>query len=146
MGRRADIKPNKSIYSVEELTELYEKEKNTRMQKRLLAVKMMLEEDDISSYDVAKRLSTSPTSVREWVKKYNRGGYESLKEKGPRGIKPRISDEEFLDILAGTIGGKSSTLERIADLTQGKHEKGLKKSAIWNRLRKLRKRSNKYSK
>jgi hypothetical protein len=63
MGRRASIKPNRSIYSVEELTELYKKEKNTRMQKRLLAVKMMLEEDDISSYDVASRLSTSPTSI-----------------------------------------------------------------------------------
>jgi transposase len=146
MGRRADIKPNKSTYSVQELTELYKKGKNTRMQKKLLAIKMMLEEEKLSSYDVARRLSVSPTSVREWVNKYNRGGYESLKEKGPRGIKSRISDEEFLDILAGTIGGKNPTLERIADLTQGRHEKGLKKSAIWNRLRKLRKRSDKYSK
>src|SRR5574341_531708 len=138
MGRRASIKPNRSIYSVEELTELYKKEKNTRMQKRLLAVKMMLEEDDISSYDVASRLSTSPTSIRDWVNKHNQGGYEALKEKGPRGGKPRISDEEFLKIIEEIPPGTSQwTLERIAVLTQQRHKDGIKKSAVWYRLRKM---------
>jgi transposase len=138
MGRRASIKPNRSIYSVEELTELYKKEKNTRMQKRLLAVKMMLEEDDISSYDVASRLSTSPTSIRDWVNKYNQGGYEALKGKGPRGGKPRISDEEFLKIIEEIpLGTSQWTLERIAVLTQQRHKDGIKKSAVWYRLRKM---------
>jgi methylmalonyl-CoA mutase N-terminal domain/subunit len=39
MGRRASIKPNKGIYSLEELTKLYKKEKDTRVQERLLAMK-----------------------------------------------------------------------------------------------------------
>jgi predicted DNA-binding ArsR family transcriptional regulator len=74
MGGRASIKPNKSIYSLEELTKLYKKEKDTRVQKRLLAMKMMLEDQNISSYDVGRRLSCSPTSIREWVKRYNQEG------------------------------------------------------------------------
>jgi transposase len=138
MGRRASIKPNRSIYSVEELTELYKKEKNTRMQKRLLAVEMMVEEDDISSYDVASRLSTSPTSIRDWVNKYNKGGYEALKEKGPRGGKPRISDEEFLKIIEEIpLGDPRWTLKRIAVLIQQRHKDGIKKSAVWYRLKKM---------
>src|SRR6266478_9360135 len=99
MGKRASIRPKKNIYSIKELTDLYKKEKNTRMQKRLLAIKMMLEEERLSSYDVARRLSASPTSVRDWVSKYNEGGYGALKESGPRGGKPKISDEEFLKVV-----------------------------------------------
>ena len=138
MGRKASIKPSRSIYSLGELTELYKKENNTRMQKRLLAVKMMLEEEDISSYDVATRLSTSATSVRDWVNKYNQGGYEALKEKGPRGGKPRISDREFLNIMEEiSIETPQWTLQKIAFLTQQKHKEGLKKSAVWYRLKKM---------
>jgi transposase len=138
MGKRASIRPKESIYSIKELTNLYKKEKNTRMQKRLLAIKMMLEEEKLSSYDIARRLSTSPTSVRDWVSKYNEGGYEALKESGSRGGKPKISDEELLNIIE-EIGLENPrwTLERIALLTRQKHKQGLKKSAVWYRLKKM---------
>lgn len=99
------------------------------MQRRFFAVKMMLEEDDISFYDVASRLSTSPSFIRDWVNKYNQGGYEALKGKGPRGGKPRISDEEFLKIIEEIpLGEPRWTLQRIALLIQQKHKEGLKKS------------------
>jgi transposase len=137
MGRKASIKPDKSIYSLEELTNLYKREKNTRMQKRLLAIKMMLEEQGISSYDVARRLSASPMSIREWVKKYNEGGYEALKGKVSTGRRPNITEEEFIRIIEEIpLGNPKWTLQRIALLTQHRHEKGLKKSAVWYRLKK----------
>lgn len=138
MGKRASVRPKEDIYSIKELTDLYKKQKNTRMQKRLLAIKMMLEEKELSSYDVARRLSVSPTSVRDWVSKYNEGGYEALKESGPRGGKVRISDEEFLRVVE-EIGLENPkwTLERIAILTQERHKLGLKKSAVWYRLKKM---------
>ncbi|HEX3034232.1 MAG TPA: helix-turn-helix domain-containing protein, partial [Thermodesulfobacteriota bacterium] len=98
MGRRTSIKPEKGIYSLEDLTKLYKREKNSRVQKRLLAIKMMVEED-ISSYDVARRMSVSPTSVRDWVRRYNQGGYEALEERGIGGSKPRITDEEFVRVI-----------------------------------------------
>lgn len=148
MGKRASLRPKEDIYSIKELTKLYKREKNTRMQKRLLAIKMMLEEEKLSSYDVARRLSVSPTSVRYWVSKYNEGGYELLKENGPRGGKPRMSDEEFLKVVE-EIGLESPkwTLERIALLTQQRHKQGLKKSAVSYRLKIMgihKKRANLY--
>lgn len=138
MGKRAIVRPKEDIYSIEELTNLYKKEKNARMQKRLLAIKMMLEEKDLSSYDVARRLSVSPTSIRDWVNKYNEGGYERLKEIRPRWGKPRVSDEEFLRVLEEiSLENSNWTLEKIAILTQERYKKGLKKSAVWYRLKKM---------
>ncbi|MER3446977.1 MAG: hypothetical protein C4291_09090 [Candidatus Dadabacteria bacterium] len=138
MGKRAIVRPKEDIYSIEELTNLYKKEKNARLQKRLLAIKMMLEEEKLSSYDVARRLSVSPTSVRDWVNKYNEGGYERLKEIRPRGGKPRVSNEEFLRVLEEIrLENSKWTLEKIAILTQERYKKGLKKSAVWYRLKKM---------
>lgn len=136
--RRASVRPKEDIYSIKELTNLYKKEKDTRMQKRLLAIKMMLEEKKLSSYDVGRRLSVSPTSVRDWVNKYNEAGYEALKGSEPRGGKSKISDEEFLKVV-DEIGPENPkwTLERIAILTQHRHKQGLKKSAVWYRLKKM---------
>lgn len=146
MGRRASVRPKEEIYSLQELTDLYKKERITRIQKKLLAIKMMIEEEKLSSYDVARRLSVSPTSVRYWVSKYNEGGYKALKESAPRGGKHKISDEEFFNVLE-EIGLENPkwTLEKIALLTQQRHKEGLKKSAVWYRLKKIgihRKRGN----
>ncbi len=138
MGKRASIRPKRDIYSIEELTSLYKKEKSARMQKRLLAIKMMLEEEKLSSYDVARRLSVSPTSIRDWVSRYNEGGYETLKESGPRGGKPNISDEELLKVIEEIeLENKKWTLESVALLTQQRYKRGLKKSAVWYRLKKM---------
>ena len=138
MGKRASVRPKENIYSMKELTNLYKKERSTRMQKRLLAIKMMLEEEKLSSYDVARRLSVSPTSVRDWVSKYNEGGYGALKESGPRGGKPKISDEEFLKVVEEiSLENPKWTLETIALLTQQRHKQGLKKSAVWYRLKRM---------
>jgi transposase len=137
MGRRTSVKPEQGIYSLKELTKLYNREKNPRVQKRLLAIKMMLEED-LSSYDVAKRMSVSPTSVREWVRRYNQGGYGALRERGIGGSKPRVTDEEFVKVIEEIeLGDPKWTLERIALLIKHRYNKGLKKSAIWYRLKKM---------
>ncbi len=137
MGKRASIRPKRDIYSIRELTSLYKKEKGARMQKRLLAIKMMLEEE-LSSYDVARRLSVSPTSIRDWVSRYNEGGYETLKESRPRGGKPNISDEELLKVIEEIeLENKKWTLGSVALLTQQRYKRGLKKSAVWYRLKKM---------
>ena len=137
MGRRTRIKPDKGIYSLKELTKLYKREKNSRVQKRVLAIKMMLEED-ISSYDVARRMSVSPTSVREWVRRYNQGGYEALEERAIGGSKPRITDEEFMRAIEEIeLAQPKWTLERVALLIKHRYNKGLKKSAVWYRLKKM---------
>ncbi len=138
MGKRASVRPKEDIHTIKELIGFYKKEKNIRMQKRLLAIKMMLEEKNLSSYDVARRLSVSPTSVRDWVNRYNEGGYGRLKEIGPRGGKPRVSDEEFLRVLEEIgLENPNWTLEKISILTQQRYKEGLKKSAVWYRLKKM---------
>ncbi|HEX3036739.1 MAG TPA: helix-turn-helix domain-containing protein, partial [Thermodesulfobacteriota bacterium] len=107
MGRRTSIKPEQGIYSLKGLTKLYRREKNSRVQKRLLAIKMMLEED-ISSYDVARRMSVSPTSVRDWVKRYNQGGYEALEERAIGGSKPSVHFGSPSSISSITLRNSSS--------------------------------------
>ena len=41
-GKKSIYQTNKSVYSMGELTKPYKKQKNTRVQKRLLEMKMML--------------------------------------------------------------------------------------------------------
>jgi transposase len=137
MGRRTSIKPGQGIYSLDELRKLYKREKSPRVQKRLLAVKMMIEED-ISSYDVARRMSVSPTSVRDWVSRYNQGGYEALEERAIGGSKPRVTDEEFVRVIEEIeLADPKWTLKRIASLIKHRYNKGLKKSAVWYRLKRM---------
>ena len=64
---------DKTKNTAEELRRLYKNEKNPRVQRKLLGIKMMVEED-LSSYEVAQRLRVSPTTARKWLKSYNESG------------------------------------------------------------------------
>lgn len=67
------LETDKTKNTVKELRRLYKDEKNPRVQRKLLGIKMMVEED-LSSYEVAQRLSVSPTTARKWLKRYNESG------------------------------------------------------------------------
>ncbi|MGE5446690.1 MAG: helix-turn-helix domain-containing protein [Ignavibacteriales bacterium] len=123
--------------TAEELRRLYKNEKNPRVQRKLLGIKMMVEED-LSSYEVSQRLSVSPTTARKWLKRYNESGYEGLLHRYVPGGRLNITDQEFLSIIEEIdLGNPQWTLQRIALLTQKRHNRGLKKSAVWLRLKKM---------
>ncbi len=129
---------DKTKNTAEEVRRLYKKEKNPRVQRKLLGIKMMVEED-LSSYEVAQRLSISPTAARKWLKRYNESGYKGLLDRYIPGGRLNITDQQFLSIIIEEIelGNPQWTLERIALLTQKRYNRGLKKSAVWLRLKKM---------
>jgi transposase len=127
---------DKTKNTVEELRRIYRNEKNARVQKKLLGIKMMVEEE-LSSYEVAQRLNVSPTTARKWLKRYNESGYEGLLDRYVPGGRLNITDQQFLSIIEEIdLGNPQWTLQRIALLTQHRYAKGLKKSAVWLRLKK----------
>jgi transposase len=65
-------------------------------------------------------------------------GYEGLLERKRPGGKQSITKEQFQSIIEEVeLGDPRWRLERIAHLTQKRYKKGLKKSAVWMRLKKM---------
>jgi hypothetical protein len=60
-----ELKVDESKHRIEELRRLYRGGKDARVQRRVVGIKMMIEED-LSSYEVARRLSVSATAVTKW--------------------------------------------------------------------------------
>ena len=77
--------------SRKKIAELIKKEKNARIKERLQAVLWRLKGSEYT--DIANRLERSIDTVREWVKKWNKVGYEGLQDK-PKSGRPTILTQE----------------------------------------------------
>ena len=74
----ARIEINKKWGSYEEVCGLYDTEKDSRMKIRLLAIKYAYE--DKKSEDIAFLLNLTGVTVRKHMKRWNRRGYEGLRD------------------------------------------------------------------
>ncbi len=76
--------------SSKKIENFIKKEKDSRIKERLQAVIWRLEK--ITYTEISKRLKRHIDTVREWVKKWNKGGYEGLKDK-PKSGRPTILNQ-----------------------------------------------------
>ena len=83
--------------SAEKINILIKKEKDVRIKERLQAVLWRLENEDYT--EIAKRLKRDIDTVRAWIKKWNKGGYEGLKDKPKSGRPTVLNKEETQEIV-----------------------------------------------
>ena len=83
--------------SRKKIAELIKKEKNARIKERLQAVLWRLKGAEYT--EIANRLERSIDTVREWIKKWNKGGYEGLQDKPKSGRPTILTQEETNEIV-----------------------------------------------
>lgn len=83
--------------SGEKINILIKKEKNARIKERLQGVLWRLE--NINYTEIAKRLKRNIDTVREWVKKWNKSGYDGLIDKPKSGRPTILSKDETKEIV-----------------------------------------------
>lgn len=74
----ARIEMNKKWGSYEKMCRLYSTEKDSRMKIRLLSIKYAYEEK--KSEEIAELLNLTGVTIRKYMKRWNRGGYEGLRD------------------------------------------------------------------
>jgi putative transposase len=107
---------------VEQITELYRKEKHGRIKERLLAIKLIYEGKKIS--EIAAELGICQKTIYNWIDRWNADGYEGLQLKSERaGRKGHLTPQEWQEIMQ-EIGNKQYTVQEILDYirdTRGEH-------------------------
>jgi len=81
----------------EKINGLIKKEKDARIKERLRAVLWRLEGKTYT--EISERLKRDIDTVREWIKKWNKRGYEGLKDKPKRGRPTILTQEEISEVI-----------------------------------------------
>lgn len=104
MSRKIQISNH---YSLEELQVLLPKVQNLEMRFRMLVIERILSNPKISRDEICKSFYISPDTLYRWLRWYNEGGLEKLKNgNGGKGINSGIQtiyDKDMFDALANEI-------------------------------------------
>ncbi len=120
-----------------ELEYRYKKEKNAAVKERLLAILLLYHGRHI--YEVAEILKKCERTIKEWLSRWNRKGYEGLLPLNERkGRKPKLDDNEWDNILK-EIEGRGMTIKDV--VVYVKTTRGVEYSykTVWKILRKKKK-------
>lgn len=79
------------------INNLIKKEKDARIKERLQAVLWRFK--NVTYTEISKRLERDIDTVREWIRKWNKGGYEGLKDKPKSGRPTILTEEETNEIV-----------------------------------------------
>jgi len=116
---------------VEKLNSLIKKEKNARLKERLQAVLWRL--GNVTYTEIAKRLKRSIDAVREWIKRWNKSGYNGLID-NPKSGRPCILNEderkEIVDELNRKQQGSRITCKIVIKKIAGKFNKKISREAV----------------
>ncbi len=83
--------------SFKELEKRYKAEKSSRVKLRILMVWRVKE--GVSTTRLEKELHVHHSTVGAWVKRFNEQGFDGLKDQPKSGRPPKISREEFQEVL-----------------------------------------------
>ncbi|MHC1581905.1 MAG: helix-turn-helix domain-containing protein [Candidatus Syntropharchaeia archaeon] len=121
-------------FTKDELEERYRKERDLRVKERLLAILLLYDGKNI--YEVAEIIRRSGRRVKEWLKKWNREGYEGIMpETSKRGRRPKISSEEWDKILK-EVEGEGMTLKEVTVYVNRRRGVEYAYKTVWTILRK----------
>lgn len=112
-------------------------------QRRLKAVRLL--EQGQTDADIARQLNITRQSVGRWRVKWDSGGVQALKSKGPAGVKPRITPAQTDKVMAALKAGPLAaghhtdvwTLPRVATLVQQLTGERYHSGHCWHLLRRL---------
>lgn len=108
--------------SYKKVKEAYETEKHGRIKQRLFIILKAFKIK--SSYKIAAIADTSHTKVQRWIKRFNKYGFEGLRDKQRSGKPSRLTEEQ------------KRRLENILD-NPGDFRPGYKTNEIMDRIKKV---------
>ncbi len=125
----------------ERLQAMHRTEKDPRVKERLLAILHIYDGRTVG--DTAESVKRCEKSVRNWLKRWNRHGYDGLKPDFTGGPKPKVSYSEW-DRIVEEIEGKAMTLKDVAVYVKTTRGVEYAYKTVWEILRK--KKGVKYGK
>lgn len=115
--------------TIEEIQRLLKKSINGEYKLRLLALEKMMANPNMATSDVSAMFYLEKSTLLKWLKWYNEGGLEKLKNgnggKGTSSGKKTIYEEKMFDELAKNIDenqDKVWTLEKMREFLRDKFE------------------------
>jgi transposase len=105
MGRKLNLVKH---MSKQEIEAKYKQEKNPRVKERLLAILLLYEGKKVS--ELPSFIKRSRTSIEDWIKRWNKQGYQGLIPHFTGGPKPKISD---WDKVIDEIENKGMTFQML---------------------------------
>ncbi len=99
-----------------ELEKLYRKETNLRIKERLLAIVHLYEGRNV--YEVADILKRSDRTIKHWLSRWNKQGYNGLIPQNRNGKKPKMSLNEW-DKVIKEIEDKGMTIKEVLKYVKG---------------------------
>lgn len=79
--------------NVDGLWNLAHKERDPRLKRRITGIALVAE-GELSREAIAKRLKTDSDRIRAWIKRYNAGGIDGLRDLPGRGDKPMMTPRQ----------------------------------------------------
>lgn len=140
----ARIEINKKWGNYEEVCGIYDTEKDSRMKIRLLAIKYAYE--DKKSEDIATLLNLTGATVRKHMKRWNRRGYEGLRDIPHPEVECIMADLEMIEIdKALKKRPRDAGIERsnwtapiLMTYIESQYNKRVSESTAYNIFRRLR--------
>jgi transposase len=129
MGRKPAIERH---ISKEDLYQLYKKGNNSRIKERLLAIIQLYEGKNV--YEIANILKRSERTIEHWLSRWNKKGYEGLIPQNTGGKVPKISSEEWDEIIK-ELEGKGMTIKDVVKYVKDTRGVELSYKRVWKVLR-----------
>jgi len=120
----------------DELERIYRFETNSRVKDRLLAIILLYDGKNI--YDVSEILRRCDRTIKEWLSRWNKEGYQGLVPERGGGRKWKMPYEMWDDILK-EIDGKGMTISDVVDYVKTTRGVEYSYKRVWTILRKKKK-------
>ena len=108
--------------SQEKVRKAYDKEKNVKVKQRLFIILKAFKIK--SSYKIAELADTSHTKVQRWINRFNKQGFDGLKDKKRCGCPPKLTKSQKVE------------LEKILD-SPGEFRAGFNSVQIMDKIKKM---------
>jgi len=122
--------------SRDELEARCRREKDARVKERMLVILQLY--DGRREADVARSVGRSEKSVRNWLKRWNDGGYDGLIPDFDGGPKRKLAETEW-DKVVKEVEGRGMTIKDVKVYVKDTRGVNYAYKTVWKILRKERK-------
>ncbi len=120
----------------EELDGLYRKEQDIRVKERLLTIRLLYDKKNI--YEIAAIIKKSDRTIKDWLSRWNRCGYEGLIPAKGGGVDPRMPLYEWDKILK-EVEGKGMSIKDIVAYVKSSRGIDYSYKTVWRIVRVVKK-------
>jgi len=120
----------------EELENLYKTEKDIRVKERLLVIRLLYDKKNI--YEIAEIIKKSDRTIKDWLSRWNKSGYEGLIPVKGGGIDPRMPLLEWDNILK-EVEGKGMSIKDIVAYVKLSRGVDYSYKTVWRIVRVVKK-------